>query len=47
MNERLYDIALEAINELFFDKSVSQEMVKENLEALISEIQILIDSLGI
>lgn len=45
MNEQLYKKALDAITELFNDTSVSQEIAKENLEGLISEIEIMIDSL--
>lgn len=45
MNEELYDKAVDAITELFNDASVSQEDCKNNLEALISEIKIMIESL--
>ena len=44
-NERLYEKALEAITELFSDSSVSRGTAIENLESLIQEIQIMIDSL--
>ena len=45
MNEQLYEQALKAIEKLFSDKSVSQEQAKENLESLISEIEIMIESM--
>ena len=45
-NEELYKEALEAINKLFSDRSVSQEKAVENLEGLRDEIDILLDALG-
>jgi len=45
-NEELYKDALEAINNLFADKSVSVESAISNLENLRDEIDLLIDSLG-
>ena len=45
-NEELYDVAMKAISELFGDKSVSRSTCRENLEGLISEIEIMIESLG-
>ena len=45
--EDLYDKALEAITGLFNDQSVSKEEVKINLNALIGEIEIMIESLDI
>ena len=44
-NEDLYKEALDAINELFADRSVSTEKAEENLKSLRDEIEILIDSL--
>lgn len=46
MNEELYQEALKAINKLFGDTSVSQGKARENLENLIDEIQVMIDSLS-
>ena len=40
-----YNVALDAINELFSDTDVSQEDTKRSLEALKDEIEILIDTL--
>jgi len=45
MNEDLYDQALQAITELFNDQSISQSEAIVNLNTLIDEIQIMIDSL--
>ena len=45
--ENLYDKALEAIQKLFNDTDVSQEETKVNMDSLISEIQIMIDTLDI
>lgn len=45
MNEQLYKEASEAIQKLFDDTSVSQKQAKENLESLIGEIEIMIESL--
>jgi len=45
-NEELYEKALEAVTELFSDKSVSQSECKSNLETLIGEIEMLISTLS-
>ena len=45
MNEQLYDKAVEAITELFSDQSVSKDETVVNLNSLIGEIQIMIESL--
>lgn len=45
LNEKLYDGASEAIRKLFHDTSVDVEQTKENLEALMDEIQDLLDTL--
>ena len=45
MNEELYQAALNAINELFGDTSVSKETTRDSLEALRDEIEILLESL--
>jgi len=47
MNEELYDEAKRAIETLFNDESVSKEDTKANLEGLIGEIEIMIDSLDV
>lgn len=44
-NELRYKEAYAAILDLFYDKSVSAETAKENLQALIEEIELLIYSL--
>jgi len=44
-NEELYKAALDAINKLFSDRSVSKEKAVENLECLRDEIDTLIESL--
>ena len=44
-NDRLMKIAMKAIEDLFWDKSVSVEAAKGNLKNLIEEIEIMIDSL--
>jgi hypothetical protein len=44
-NEQLYKNALEAINKLFADTSISKEAAIENLEGLKDEIDVMIDSL--
>lgn len=44
-NEELYAAALEAIKKLYSDMSVTPEQAKENLENLIEEIEILIETL--
>lgn len=45
MNDALYENALKAINDLFFDTSVSQETALMNLENLKEEIDLLIETL--
>jgi len=45
INDNLFNEALEAITKLFSDKTVSQKTCKDNLIALISEIDMLLDSL--
>lgn len=45
MNELLYKAAMEAINKLFCDQSVSPETTKENLNTLKDEIDMLLDSM--
>lgn len=45
MNEQLYEQASKAIEKLFSDTSVSQEQARENLESLIGEIEIMLDSM--
>lgn len=44
-NERLFAEVEEAIDALFSDTSVSQEECRQNLEALIANLQNKIDSL--
>ena len=44
-NKELYDKAIKAINDLFGDISVSQEEARENLQGLMEEIGVMIDSL--
>jgi len=44
-NEDLYVKAFEAISELFSDHSVPQSRCRENLQALHSEIQTMLDCL--
>ena len=44
-NQKLYKGALQAIRELFGDTSVSQEEAIQNLQSLIDEINIMIESL--
>jgi len=44
-NEELYEGALDAIKDLFSDDSVTQSECRENLETLIDEIRVMIDSL--
>jgi hypothetical protein len=46
-NENLYEQAKKAIDELFSDRSVSQEAAAENLRALRDEIAVLLDSLDV
>ena len=45
MSEELYEKAVEAATELFSDQSVSQSETRRNLEELIGEIRIMIDTL--
>lgn len=47
MDKDLYEIAMDAIRELFGDTSVTPQQTKENLEALIDNIQIMIDTLEV
>jgi hypothetical protein len=44
-NEKLYERAVDAINDLFSDKSVSQSTCRDNLLSLIDEIKTMLDSL--
>lgn len=44
-NDDLYEKALDVINDLFYDQSVSSEQAKNNLENLKEEIDLLIDTL--
>jgi len=44
-NDELYNQALEAIQELFGDTSVSTEDAIANLESLIGEIEVMISTL--
>jgi len=46
-NEELYERANTAITELFSDNSVSAHKCVENLESLIGEMQVMIDSLDV
>lgn len=46
-NKELYDKALEAITELFSDTSVSKETAIENLNTLLGEIEVMIESLEV
>lgn len=45
--ENLYDKALDAIRELFNDKSVSQEQKLGDMHALINEIEVMLESLDV
>lgn len=45
-NEKLFNTALEALNKLFADTSISQEKCKENLMVLRDEIDILLSSVS-
>jgi hypothetical protein len=47
MNDILYERALEVINKLYNDKSVTKEQAIENLENLKEEIDILIEILDL
>ena len=44
-NQELYDNAMKAIVDLFGDRSVSQSEAKGNLNALVGEIQTMLDTL--
>ena len=44
-NEELFEKAKEAITDLFSDMSVPQSTTRENLNALVGEIEILLDTL--
>lgn len=44
-NEELYKETMDAIEELYADRSVSKEKAIENLKGLISEIENMIESL--
>jgi len=46
-NEELFEKAKEAIAELFSDMSVSQSTTRKNLNALVGEIEILLDTLDL
>ena len=46
-NEELYNLAEEAIDNLFYDKSVSLETALENMHALQANIEIKIDCLEV
>ncbi len=46
-NNDLYGAAIEAIDKLFEDKSVSQEVAMINLRALIDEIHVMLESLDV
>ena len=45
-NDELYDKAREAIQDLWSDTSVSKSEARQNLNGLISEIYIMLESLG-
>jgi hypothetical protein len=45
INERLYEIAHKAIDNLFSDTSVPPSVAKINLQAFIDHLEILIDAL--
>lgn len=40
-----YDLAMDAIREVFGDTSVSVDETRDNLSSLVSEIEILLDTL--
>ncbi len=46
-NNDLYEAALKAVEELFKDESVSQEAAQSNMEALIDEIHVMLESLDV
>jgi hypothetical protein len=45
-NEELYDAAMDAISKLFSDRTVTKTETRENLNNLISEMEVMIDTLG-
>ena len=45
-NDELYEKALGAIRELFSDTSVSSSQARDNLNSLIGEIQIMMETLA-
>ena len=48
MNNKLYELALQAINKLFSDTSISKEDAIANLKSLIEEIlTLMVESLEI
>lgn len=44
-NDELYEDAVKAITALFSDQSVSKEQAAQNLQALIGEIQVMLEAL--
>jgi hypothetical protein len=44
-NDKLYDAALEAIEKLFTDVSVSKTTARQNMESLRDEIDVMIKAL--
>ena len=46
-NSELYEKALQAITELFSDMEVSRLETRRNLESLIGEIQVMIETLSV
>lgn len=44
-DQELYDTALEAITKLFSNTSIPRMVTRENLKALIGEIETMLDSL--
>lgn len=46
-NDELYKKAMDAINELFSDTSVSKEETLRSMNALIGEIEMLKEALGV
>lgn len=46
-NEELYEKAKQAITDLFSDNSVPQATTKENLNALMGEIEIMLNTLSV
>lgn len=47
LHDALYKDAIDAINHLFFDQSVSVEETKNSLETLKEELDVLIDTIDI